>query len=284
MKDLRERRIRGEQDGGDSPSKPEPPVKAAVKPQTPAAGAGKTSTTPIASTQKNPAATPRASKFRTTDFLGTTYKGGAFSAMLKYLLRIILIFSATIGAGLLVKAFVPYPVEREAYMTWVLGAMLIIAVYYLLRAIPGLIELKAPAFAQSIKSILAVAMLACVAELYFELVYISNGWVIATKIIFGITGVFVLMYGFGKIRMLPNTRDVEIDLRFWFNTLSGSPDKISNEAFMVTCIGPVIAVKIFCILKRPLNALTIIYLYVVFWYLMVVTNVIPDGIPKRAQN
>ncbi len=273
MKDLRERRIRGEQDGGDSSSKPEPPVKATVKPQDSEAGAGKTPTTPIASTHEVPAATPRASKFRTTDFLGTTYKGGAFSAMLKYLLRILLIFSATIGAGLLVKAFVPYPAEREAYMTWVLGAMLIIAVYYLLRAIPGLIELKAPAFAQSIKSILAVAMLACVAELYFELVYISNGWVIATKIIFGITGMFVLMYGFGQIRMLPNTQDVKIDLRFWFNTLSGSPDKISNEAFMVTCIGPVIAGTIFWILKRPLNALTIIYLYVVFWYLlMVVTN------------
>ncbi|MEN6420013.1 MAG: hypothetical protein ABFC73_13945 [Clostridiaceae bacterium] len=272
MKELRERRIRGEQDGGDSPSKPEPPAKAAAKPQTPAASAGKIPTAPVAGAQTIPAAAPRASKFRTTEFLGTTYKGGAFSAMLKYLLRIILIFAATIGAGLLVKAFVPYPAEREAYMTWVLGAMLIIAVYYLLRAVPGLIELKAPAFAQSIKSILAVAMLACVAELYLELAYISNGWVIATKIIVGIACVFILMFGFGKIRMLPNTQDVEIDLRFWFNTLSGSPDKLSNEALMVTCIGPVIAGTIFWILRRPLNAFTAIYLFIIFWYLLMIVT------------
>ncbi len=52
-------------------------------------------------------------------------------------------------------------------MTWVLGAMLIIAVYSAPRY--PVYELKAPVFAQSIKSILAVAMLACVAELYFEL-------------------------------------------------------------------------------------------------------------------
>lgn len=273
MQELRERRMRGEQDDGDTPPAPKPTPKPVVKPQ---AASGSTAPNPVkppVSVNNTPAAAKTSRQIKTTELLGTTYKGGAFSAALKYLLKICIIFASIIGVFLLLKNVIPYPAEREAYISWYFVALFVVAAYYLLRVIPGLIERKSPSFAQSIKSLLTIAAIALLTELYFEMVYISTGWIITTKIIAGIVGLLILNFGFGKIRLLPNTDNVEIDMKFWFGTMSGSPDKLSNQALMVTCMGPLIVATVFWILNRPLNAVAVIYLFIVFWYmLMYVTN------------
>ncbi len=120
---------------------------------------------------------------------------------------------------------------------------------------------------------MTIAAIALLTELYFEMVYISTGWIITTKIIAGVIGLLILNFAFGKIRLLPNTDNVEIEMKFWFGTMSGSPDKLSNQALMVTCMGPLIVATVFWILNRPLNAIAVIYLFIVFWYmLMYITN------------
>ena len=239
MQELRERRIHGEQNNGDSPSNPKPVNKPAVKPQPPE------KTVPTI-THQQPANTHEAKsavsgeKNRTTEFLGKTYKGGVLSAVLKYLLRIVLYFAVLIGAGVLIAALSSFTGEQAVYLLWYLSAMIVLAVYYLLRIIPGLIERKFPPFAQSIRSLLSVAMVWCVTELFFETVFVSTGWVNTLKIITGIVSAIILLAGYGMIQSLPNTKGLEVDMKFWFRTLSGSPDKLSHEAFLISCIGAVI--------------------------------------------
>ena len=269
MQELRERRMRGDQGDGDATPAPKP----VVKPQASAGSTAPSPVKPVAGVNKTPAAAKTSRQIKTTELLGTTYKGGAFSATLKYLLKICIIFASIIGVFLLLKEIIPYPAEREAYISWYFVALFVVAAYYLLRVIPGLIERKSPSFAQSIKSLLTIAAIALLTELYFEMVYISTGWIITTKIIAGVIGLLILNFTFGKIRLLPNTDNVEIEMKFWFGTMSGSPDKLSNQALMVTCMGPLIVATVFWILNRPLNAIAVIYLFIVFWYmLMYITN------------
>jgi predicted nucleic acid-binding Zn ribbon protein len=277
MQELRERRMRGDQGDGDAAPAQKPVTKPAPKPVTkPQASAGSTAPNPVkpaASTIKTPTSTKTGRQIKTTELLGTTYKGGVFLATLKYLLRICIIFASIIGVFVLLKALVPYPSDREAYLGWYLSAMMIIAVYYLLRVIPGLIERKRPPFAQSLKSLLTVIVIAFLTELFFELVYVSSGWVIAIKIMAGVTFLLVLNFGFGKIRLMPDTDNVVINQKFWFGTMSGSPDKLSNQALMVTCMGPIIVATVFWILNRTLNAVALIYMFIVFWYMLLyITN------------
>ena len=277
MQELRERRMRGDQGDGDATPAPKPVTKPAPQPVAkPQASAGSTAPNPVkpaTGVNKTPAAEKTSRQIKTTELLGTTYKGGAFSATLKYLLKICVIFASIIGVFLLLKEIIPYPAEREAYISWYFVALFVVAAYYLLRVIPGLIEQKSPAFAQSIKSLLTIAAIALLTELYFEMVYISTGWIITTKVIVGLTGLLILNYGFSKIKLMPDTDDVIINQKFWFGTMSGSPDKLSNQALMVTCMGPIIVATVFWILERTLNAVAVIYMFIVFWYmLMYITN------------
>lgn len=277
MQELRERRMRGDHSDGDAApaSKPitKPDPQPPVKPQ---AAVGSTASNPVkpsASVNKTPGAVKTGRQIKTTALLGRTFKGGTLSATLKYLLRIVLYFAVLIGTGALIAALSPLTAEQGAYLIWYLGAMIILAVYYLLRVIPGLIERKYPPFAQGLKSLLAVAAVWCVTELLFEAVYVTNGWVVTLKIMMGLVGLIIISYGFGKIRLMPNTDDVEIDLRFWFGTLTGSPDKVFFESLLITCMGPLIVGTIFWILMRPLNAVAAIYLFIVFWYqLLILTS------------
>jgi len=62
-------------------------------------------------------------------------------------------------------------------------------------------------------------------------------------------------------------------MKFWFRTLSGSPDKLSQEALLISCIGPLILGTIYWTLELPLGAGAKIFLFIIFWYLLLVTTV-----------
>ncbi|MEN6594381.1 MAG: hypothetical protein ABFC31_05440 [Clostridiaceae bacterium] len=256
-------------ENGRKPDKDAPPLKSTpVQPQAPIVNKPAAVQKPPEETTVIPHIKPPFSKrrFRTTEFLGSTYKGGPVSALLRYLLRISLIFAAIIGVYVLMKLFVPYPADRELYVQWLISACFTLAGYYILRAIPGLIELRYPPFGQCIKSVLSVAAIGVIVEQFTSMTPVSNGWVITLKIIAGLIGVILLNVGFGKVRTMPDTRGITREMKFWFGTLNGSPDKVFFQALLVSLIGPLMVLTAFWILKRPLNAVAAIYLFAVGWY------------------
>jgi hypothetical protein len=117
------------------------------------------------------------------------------------------------------------------------------AAYYLLRVSPGVDwSEKVLSFAQSIK----IAVDDCCAIALFDGTVISKWYTFSTRMDHynkNHRGSHWLTDSEFCIRQKSGTAaeyedNVKIDMKFWFGTMSGSPDKLSNQALMVTCMGP----------------------------------------------